>query len=92
MDCSRNLLATAKDKRAYQRLDKIVFGQDEAQPEHIGKYDVVISASMINNGGWDKNVFHKLLKYVKMGGFIIFTTKLNLNNEDEYANDITELS
>lgn len=92
MDCSKNLLSVAKENRAYEKLEKFVFGEKEPQPEHIGKYDVVISASMINNNGWDKNAFHKLLAYVKMGGFVIFTTKLSLSNEDEYADEITELS
>lgn len=53
MDCSKNLLAIAQEKRAYERLEKVVFGKDEVHPDHMGKYDVVISASMINNDGWD---------------------------------------
>jgi len=33
-----------------------------------------------------------MLKYVKMGGFIIFTTKLNLNQENQYHQEIESLS
>lgn len=92
MDCSKNLLQIAQEKKAYERLEKVVFGQEEAPPDHTGKYDVVISASMINNDGWDARAFQKLLTYVKMGGFVIFTTKLDLNQENQYAADIDQLS
>lgn len=47
---------------------------------------------MINNDGWDKGAFWQMLKYVKMGGFIIFTTKLNLNQENQYGYEIDSLS
>lgn len=33
-----------------------------------------------------------MMKYVKMGGFIIFTTKLNLNQENQYEHEINTLS
>lgn len=33
-----------------------------------------------------------MLKYVKMGGFIIFTTKLNLNQDNQYQAEIETLS
>lgn len=79
LDCSRSLLSVAKKSGNYEMLHKGVFGQDELDESHHGKYDVVISSSMINNDGWDKDAFFSLMKYVKMGGFIIFTTKLNLN-------------
>lgn len=47
---------------------------------------------MINNDGWDKNAFDSMLKYVKMGGFIIFATKLDLNGDNQYANEIDTLN
>ena len=57
MDCSKSLLQIAQAKKAYEKLEKVVFGQGEVDPSHEGKYDVVISASMINNDGWDKRAF-----------------------------------
>lgn len=66
---------------------KTVFGQETLDDSHNGKYDVLISSSMINNDGWDKTAFQKMLSYVKMGGFIIFTTKLDLNQENQYKNE-----
>jgi len=47
---------------------------------------------MINNDGWDESVFLQMLDYVKMGGFIIFATKLNLNQENQYAPEIDRLA
>jgi len=47
---------------------------------------------MINNDGWDDEVFLQMLDYVKMGGFIIFATKLNLNQENQYAPEIDRLA
>lgn len=58
----------------------------------MGKYDFVVSASMINNEGWDESVFHQMLDLVKMGGFIIFATKLNLKQENQYGPEIEKLS
>jgi hypothetical protein len=37
---------------------------------------------MINNDGWDEKVFHQMLDTVKMGGFLIFATKLNLSQDN----------
>jgi len=53
MDCSRNLLEIAKEKKAYERLDRVAIGESEPDASHNEKYDFVISASMINNDGWD---------------------------------------
>lgn len=92
IDCSRSLLQSAKQTRCYENLEKAVFGEGDLDESHIGKYDVVISASMINNDGWEQEAFSNLLKYVKMGGFIIFTTKLNLNQENQYHDEIEKLS
>lgn len=47
---------------------------------------------MINNDGWDENVFFKLLDYVKMGGFVIFATKLNLHGDNQYGSAIEKLA
>lgn len=47
---------------------------------------------MVNNDGWDEEVFTQMLRYVKMGGFVIFATKLNLQNEDHYNAEIKKLS
>jgi len=92
MDCSKNLLQLAEQKKAYEKLDRVAIGESEACPSHNGKYDFVISASMINNDGWDEEVFQQMLSYVKMGGFIIFATKLNLNQENQYAPEIDKLA
>lgn len=92
VDCSRSLLKTAKESKHYEELVKSVFGQEELDETHHGKYDVVISASMINNDGWDNDAFDSMLKYVKMGGFVIFTTKLNLNQENQYQEEMETLS
>lgn len=47
---------------------------------------------MINNDGWDEKIMHQMLDYVKMGGFVIFATKLNFNGEDQYREHIQLLS
>ena len=47
---------------------------------------------MINNDGWDEDVFLTMLSFVKMGGFLIFSTKLNLNQENQYGYEIDKLS
>ena len=52
--------------------------------KHHDKYDFVISASMINNDGFDSRVFKDLLKCLKLGGFVIFATKLNFAQENQY--------
>lgn len=79
IDCSKNLLQIAESKKVYQKLEKIAIGEKEMGETHKGKYDYVICSSMINNDGWDEQVFHQMLDLVKMGGFIIFATKLNLS-------------
>jgi len=81
MDVSNSLMQIARDKKVYEHLEKVVFGEEYTViPEaHHDKYDFVISASMINNDGFDENVFLHLLKCLKIGGFVIFATKLNFH-------------
>lgn len=79
IDCSKNLLQIAEQKKSYQKLEKVAIGESEISDSHTNKYDFVISSSMINNDGWDEEVFHQMLKCVKMGGMLIFATKLNLS-------------
>jgi 2-polyprenyl-3-methyl-5-hydroxy-6-metoxy-1,4-benzoquinol methylase len=55
---------------------------------HNEKYDFVVCPTMINNDGWDDQVFHQLRNYAKLGGYIIFSTKLNINEEDQYQDEI----
>lgn len=57
MDCSKTLLKVAESKKIYSSLEKVAMGQDELSMENIGKYEFVISATMINNDGWDEKVF-----------------------------------
>lgn len=47
---------------------------------------------MINNDGWDRDVFLQMLDMCKMGGFIIFATKLNLNQKNQYGPEMDNLS
>lgn len=71
----------------------MVFGEDCTiiPEEHHNKYDFVISASMINNDGFDERVFIDLLKCLKLGGFVIFATKLNFHQENQYEAHIQKL-
>lgn len=77
IDCSKSLLEAAAEKKIYKSLEKVAFGEGET-PKTSATYDFVVSASMINNDGWDEEMFQTMLNYTKMGGFIIFATKLNL--------------
>jgi len=84
IDCSKSLLQVSKNKNCYEQLDQVAFGMDyTVVPEvHHNKYDFVISSSMINNDGFDAQVFKHLLSCLKMGGFVIFATKLNFAGEN----------
>jgi len=90
IDVSNSLLQVAKGKNCYEHLEKVVFGMDYTViPEHHHeKYDFVISASMINNDGFDDQVFFHLWKCLKMGAFCIFATKLNFHQENQYEGHI----
>lgn len=70
----------------------MAIGETEISEEHNGKYDFVVSSSMINNDGWDEEVFHKMLKPLKMGGIIIFATKLDLHQENQYGAEINKMA
>jgi len=93
MDVSNSLMQIAREKKVYEHLEKIVFGEEcTVIPEHHHeKYDFVISASMINNDGFDEKVFIHLLSCLKLGGFCIFATKLNFHQENQYEAIIQKL-
>lgn len=91
VDCSKNLLQIAESKKAYMKLEKLAIGEVELDQSHKEKYDYVISSSMINNDGWDSQVFHQMRDLVKMGGFMIFATKLNLKQENQYGDEINQM-
>lgn len=57
MDCSRGLLESAKETKAYETLIRAAIGESTIDECHNDKYDFVLSASMINNDGWDAKVF-----------------------------------
>lgn len=84
VDCSKSLLDAARQKNIYEHLGQCAFGQKDSDiPEqYLEKFDFVISATMINNDGFDKKVFIDLLSCLKMGGFLIFATKLNISQEN----------
>jgi len=92
MDCSKNLLAIAEQKKVYSKLEKIAIGETEIDQSHHGEYNFVISSSMINNDGWDEKLFHQMLSLVKMGGILIFATKLNLTQDNQYGPEMNKLS
>jgi len=93
MDVSNSLLQIAREKKCYETLEKVMFGEDYTViPEQcLEKFDFVISASMINNDGFDEKVFMHLLKCLKMGGFVIFATKLNFHQENQYEGHIQKM-
>jgi len=47
---------------------------------------------MINNDGWDEQIFHQMLGCLKKNGILIFATKLNLTKENQYGEEMTKLS
>ena len=46
---------------------------------------------MINNDGWNDKVFNEMLNLTRMGGYLIFTTKLDISDVDQYAEITTKL-
>lgn len=88
IDCSKTLLEAAQQTKAYEKLDKLVMGESKFGPEFQDKFDFVVSASMINNDGWDEKVFKQMLDFTRMGGFVIFATKLDLHQENQYGPEI----
>lgn len=93
MDASQSLLNVASAKKVYDKVERVAFGLTPSAigKEHTGKYDFIVASSMINNDGWDRSIFMDLLKLLKMGGFLIFATKLNLHNDNQYSDDINIL-
>lgn len=57
LDCSKSLLEIAKEKKAYENLVRAAVGESTIDESHNDKYDFVVSATMINNDGWDSKVF-----------------------------------
>ena len=86
MDYSKKILAIAASTKCYQSLERVVFGQQETEipPEHLEAYDYVVAPSMINNNDLDRMIFENLLQCCKIGGFIIFATKLDYFKENQY--------
>lgn len=84
----------AEEKKCYKSIDKVNIGDKNCtiNPIHNDKYDFVVCPTLINNDGWTVEVFQQLRSYTKMGGYIIFSTKLNINEEDQYNEEIKELT
>lgn len=94
VDCSYNLLSIAEEKKAYKKLQRLVVGSKDVEipEEYIDAFEFVLVPSMINNGGFDIQVFIQLLKCLKEGGFAIFATKLDANEQDIYESVLKELT
>lgn len=94
VDCSYNLLSIAQEKKTYKKLERLVFGQKDVPiPEdYHAAFEYVMVPSMINNGGFDLEVFKDILLCLKVGGYAIFATKLNFKKQDIYEDLVKELS
>lgn len=93
MDCSNNLLELAKDKNSYYQLERRVFGQKDTviTDEMKEKYDFVSAASILNNDGYDIKIFKNMVECCKTNGFIVFATKLDFHQKNQYEPEIKEL-
>lgn len=87
MELSKEMLKMAEDKKCYKSIEKVNIGDKNCKinPIHNDKYDFVVCPTLINNDGWDVEVFKQLRNYTKMGGYIIFSTKLNILEVDQYT-------
>lgn len=86
-------MSIAKDKKIYESIEQVVFGLENDIPEkYHDKFDFVISATMVNNDGFDFKVFTDLLKCLKLGGYLIFATKLNFAQENMYETEFEKLT
>jgi hypothetical protein len=93
MDCSNSLLEIAKDKDCYHHLERKVFGhKDTVIPEEMkNKFPFVSAASILNNDGYDLKIFMNLIECCQIGGFIVFATKLDLHQRNQYEPEIKHL-
>lgn len=94
IDCRQTKLQTAQSKKCYQSIERLVFGlEDSVVPEkYIGKFDFVTCASLVNNSDLSIKIFYDLLSTVKIGGFVIFASKLDKLNNNEYEKFMTKLT
>lgn len=86
MDCSNSLLEIAKAKDCYMHLERFVFGQPDTKitEEMKNKFSFVSAASVLNNDGCDEKMFMNMIDCCQIDGFIVFATKLDLHQKNQY--------
>lgn len=94
IDCRRTKLLCAEQKQVYENVQRGVFGiKGSVVPENfLNAFDFVTCASLINNCDLTIKIFEDLISCVKIGGFIIFATKLDQKNFNEYEKEINQLT
>ena len=93
MDCSNSLLEIAKDRKCYHHLEHRVFGMKDTviPPEMKNQFAFVSAATILNNDGYDLNIFMNMIDCCEVGGFIVFATKLDLHSKNQYEPEIKHL-
>lgn len=94
IDCSKSLLEQANNTKSYIGTDRVYFGEQNVPiPEsYKGKQDFVVCHSMINNILDSSNIiFHQMIDCLRVGGYAVFATKIDLNGNNLYEQEIKEL-
>jgi predicted TPR repeat methyltransferase len=89
LDYSPEMLAKAKEKSVYQRLDR----QDLTQSLDIedNVYDAVISVGTFTCGHVGPEAFEELVRITRPGGWVCFTVREQAWAEDKYRHRIEDM-
>ena len=84
LDLSPEMLKKAKEKDAYRNyICKAVTEKRLDIP--AGTYDVVLSVGAVTSGYIKSNAFDEILRLAKPGGYIIFTIRKDVMEEEKYG-------
>ena len=52
------------------------------------RFDCVSAVSILNNDGYDLKIFKNMIECCKTNGFIVFATKLDFHQKNQYTPEI----
>ena len=66
--------------------------KDTVIPQEMkNQFAFVSAATILNNDGYDLNIFMNMVECCEIGGFIVFATKLDLNLKNQYEPEIQHM-
>lgn len=93
LDCSKEMLSLAEEKKVYTKLDQLTLGVAETFPNYYkNQFDIVTCSGLINNNHLDYELFEEMTLACKQNGLIVFAARFSYLGDFWYNEIIQDMA